>query len=68
MYLDRERPTAAQMLAPTLCDAEANYLIGMTEHGIAVLALHGEEWADDEFDCACMLHAALERGVLVVAV
>lgn len=55
------------MLAPTLLSPHG-YLLGTTEDGVAVIALHGEEWMRDEFEIACCVHTWLHRGLLVVAV
>lgn len=54
------------MLEPTLCHP-GDFLIAVDEQRyIAVLALHGEEWAQDELELACQLHVRLDRGLLVV--
>lgn len=60
--LDLERPTAMQML-PTLLDQGPWRCVAYGD-GLAVIALRSVD--DDTLHQACALHAALDRGLLVL--
>lgn len=65
--LDHCRPALHEMLRPTLGDPTRHRMTILGSTGvIAIIPLAGS-LPDQELYLACWMHAALERGVLIVA-
>jgi hypothetical protein len=58
-------PTAFHMLEPTLSEPGAHVLLSPITHALAIVPLRMP--TRDELELACDMHAALARGLLVLA-